>query len=88
MIDYIFEYVVQHGTQIKFSKSELDNDVWELNGLHVTLCDGGVTKGIIWGPRLNVYQVEDENPMFSAGTNDDLEVIYYGLNALEVDMPV
>lgn len=88
MIDFIFEFVVQHGKQVKFAKSELDNDIWELNGLQVTLCDGGMTKGIIWGPRLNVFQVGDEEPTYSTGTVNDLEVIYYGLNALEVDMPV
>lgn len=89
MIEYVFDFVSQNGTQIKFADTVYQTNVWEWNGLRVTSCEADNTRGVIWGNRLNVYQVDEEEPIYnSTGTEHELELVYYGLNAAEVDCQV
>ena len=74
VILFISELVLGNGVQIA-------EHTWRYKAIEVNNWNGLIE--IMWGPRLNVYQRENEEPIYNAGTFDDLMVIYSGLTNAE-----
>ena len=69
-IKAITDYVIDNGYLT-------DSNTFKYGGLEVFTDDESL--GIVWGIRLNVFQVDNEEPTYVFGDEDELMIVYCGV---------